>query len=148
MRKTPTYFWNEKIAMGHLIQAAAIHRRMPEVRMPGYHTLWPVMMQEEAGRLLELIHGKTTLGPPMPPEVTYHEKVMEWLRLLERRQQQLVWSRANQVPWKILVEEFGRSKPTLWRELDRCLGKIVTYLNRTDPHGETFRRLRERACAA
>lgn len=141
----PTLYWNPKIVMGALMQAAAIHRRMPEVRVQGYFTLWPEAMKDDWERLYDMLNGKSTLGSPFPPEVTYHEEVMEWLRLLERSKQQLLWMRANRVPWKILVDEFGRSKPTLWREMNDSLEVIVRHLNRADVMGDHFRQLRGRA---
>ena len=145
MNIKPTLYWNPKIVMSYLIQAAAIHRRLPDVRTPGYHTLWPVMLRDEWERLYDMINGTCTMGSPMPPEVTFHENVMEWLRLLDRSRQQLVWMRSNKVPWKILTEEFGRSKATLSRQLDGSLCKIVSHLNRIDSHGDLFRDLRNRA---
>lgn len=140
----PTLYWNSKIVMGFLMQAASIHRRMPEVRVPGYRTLWPTTMRDEWERFYDMLNGKSTLGSPMPSEVTYHEEVMEWLRLLDRPKQQLLWMRANKVPWKILVEEFGRSKPTLWREMNDSLNVLVRHLNRVDTRGDHFRQLRNR----
>ena len=141
----PTLYWNPKIVMGHLMQAAAIHRRMPGVHVPGYHTLWPETMKDEWTHLYDMLNGRTTLGPPYPPEVSYHEEVMEWLQLLDRPKQQLLWMRANRVPWKILVEEFDRSKPTLWREMNESLEVIVRHLNRADVMGDHFKQLRNRA---
>ncbi len=145
MNIKPTLYWSPIIVMGHLMQAASIHRRLPEVRVPGYHTLWPPTMVDQWERLYDRLNGKTTLGSPMPPEVSYHEEVMAWLRLLDRPSQQLTWMRANRVPWKILVEEFGRSKPTLWREVNSNLDVILSYLNKTDPQGGRIRQLRARA---
>ena len=141
----PTLYWNEKIVMGYLMQAANIHRRMPEVRMPGYYSLWSDTMKDKWARLYDTLNGKSTLGSPMPPEVDFQDEVMAWLRLLNRRQQQIVWMRANGVPWKILIDEFGRSKPTLWRELSQCLRQIIVILNRRDPKGNYFQRLRSHA---
>ena len=142
----PTLYWSEKIVMAYLIKAAEIHRRMPEVKVAGYHCLWPHhMIEDEADHLCEIIHGKPTLGPPMPPEVDFQDEVMAWLRLLERRQQQVVWMRANGIPWKILEAEFDRSKPTLWRELGRCLQTMISHLNQIDLRGHHFKQLRSRA---
>lgn len=149
MNMKPTLYWSEKIVAGYIIQCASIHRRLPEVRVPGYHTLWPVTMKDEWERLYDMLNGKPTLGSPMPPEVSFSDAVLEWLQLLDRSQQQLVWMRANRVPWKILVEEFGRSKPTLWREHCACLSRIKYHLNRIDPWGEHYRQMRSRAnCSA
>jgi len=142
---TPTLYWNDKIVMGFLMQAAAIHRRLPEPRVSGYHTLWPPMLRDEWERFYDAINGMPSLCSPMPAEVTFSEVVMDWLRLFDRSRQQIVWMRANRVPWKILCEEFDRSKPTLWRELNDSLAMIVRHLNRIDPHGEDFKALRSRA---
>jgi len=143
----PTLYWSPKIIEGFLIQAATIHRRLPDVRIPGYHSLWPPTMQDEWERLYDAINGRPTLGPPLPAEVSYSEAVMEWLQCVDPTSRQLLWMRANRVPWKILIEEFSRSKPTLWREHTRCLEAITKYLQAVDPRGERFRELRAKAWA-
>jgi hypothetical protein len=147
MTVKPTLYWNPKIIEGFLIQAAMIHRRLPNIHIPGYHSLWPPTLQDEWERLYDTINGKPTLGPPLPPEVSYSEAVMDWLQYVEPTSRQLLWMRANRVPWKILIEEFSRSKPTLWREHTRCLENIGGHLQRIDPRGEDFRELRAKALA-
>jgi len=138
-------YWNERVVLAYLEEAAAIHRRLPSAGPSGFHSLWPETMKDDWHRLYDLLHGKTRLGAPMPPEVTFQEQVMEWLRILPRDQQQLVWMRANNVPWKILVHEYGRSKPTLWREQKRSLARIAATLNSIDREGRFHRHLRARA---
>jgi hypothetical protein len=144
----PTLYWTDKIVMSYLIQAARIHRRMPEGGPSGYHCLWPVMMQTEWESLHDLLNGPPILGPVMPPEVTFQDEVMAWLSILPREQQQLVWMRANQIPWKIMVEELGRSKVSLWRDLNNCFSKLISHLNRLDLEGDHFRQLRYRTLAS
>ncbi len=141
----PTHYWNDKIVMSYLIQAARIHRRLPEVGPRGYHCLWPVTMQTEWESLHDLLNGTSTLGSPMPPEVTFHEEVMAWLAILPREKQQLIWMRANLIPWKVLTEEFGRCKQTLFVRVSDGLQQLVAHLNRSDVRGEHFRQLRSRA---
>ncbi|MBB5353700.1 hypothetical protein HNR46_003961 [Haloferula luteola] len=148
MEVRPTLYWNEKIVMGYLMQAAAIHRRLPEPRVLGYHTLWPPTLADGWERLYDMINGRTKPVPPMPAEVDFSEAVMAWLRLLDRPHQQIVWMRANRVPWKIIMEEFDRSKPTLWRELNLSLTVLKYHLNRIDPKGEDFKARRSRAWRA
>lgn len=145
MHRKPTLYWHEKLIMAYLIQAASIHRRLPEVRPQGYQTLWPTTLKDDWERLYDLLNGRSTLGSPMPPEITFHEEVMTWLRQLDRKQQQLCWMRANRIPWKILVEEFDRSKASLSRDLHTALESLVAHLNRIDPKGDYFRQLRSRA---
>ncbi len=146
MNTSSPHYWNEAIVVSYLEDAASIHRRLPPDRGPGgYFTLWPETLKDDWQLLYDMIHGKFCLGPPMPPEVTFHEEVMEWLRVLDRPRQQLVWMRANRVPWKILIEEFGLCKQTLYIRRKNALDKILTHLDQIDPEGEYFRRLRGRA---
>ena len=142
---TQVTFWTPKIVFDYLEEAAAIHRRTPDIKVRGFHCLWPETMQDQWPRLYDLIHGKNTLGSPYSMEITYSEKVMEWLRWLKRPQQQALWMRCNLMPWKILVAEFGKSKTTLWREVQHSLEVITVHLNQVDPKGEAFIRLRTRA---
>ncbi len=120
--------WNEKIVMAYLEDAASIHRRLPKVKVPGYYSYWPETMKDDWERLYDAVNGQALLGSPSAREVTYHEEIMEWLRWLERPQQQIVWMRANRIPWKVLVEQFGKSKTTLWRETNYGLFRIASIL--------------------
>lgn len=148
MNSSQPPYWTASFVMFYLREAASIHRRLPDVSVPGYRSLWPdTLHDDEWERLYERLNGRIRLGAPMPPEVTYHEAVMEWLPWIDRRQQQLVWMRANRIPWNILVDELGRSKTSLWRELRRGLAILVEHLNRTDPGGTVHRKLRGRANA-
>lgn len=141
----PTLYWNDKIVMSYLIQAAKIHRRLPGVRPFGYHTLWPPTLQDRWEPLHDLVNGPTTLGSPMPAEVTFSDEVMAWLPQLPREQQQLIWMRANRIPWKVLVDEFGRCKQTLFVRYASGLESLISYLNRKDRKGDYFRQLRLRS---
>ena len=138
-------YWDEKLVMAYMEEAAAIHRRLPEVRPAGFRSLWPKTIADDWERLYDMINGKTKLGSPMPAEVTFHEEVMATLRYLERKRQVTVWMRANRIPWKILVDELDRSKQTLWREMRSSLGEIAARLNVLDSDGKKFSRLRSRA---
>lgn len=120
--------WNEKIVMAYLEDAAAIHRRMPEVKVAGYYSLWPETMKDEWSRLYDLINGTSKLGPPMPKEVSYHEEIMTWLNWIDHDLRQIVWMRANRIPWKILEEQFSKNKTTLWRDMNGGLIRISSIL--------------------
>ena len=145
MTKGDDLVWNEHVVLAYLREAAAIHRRLPPVRVQGYQTLWPEMIKDDWSRLYDLVNAKTRLGSPMPPEVTYQEAVMEWLRWLDRHDQQIIWMRANNLPWKLLVDELGQSKPTLWRRLRANLALIASRLDDSENQGAAFVRLRHRA---
>ena len=121
--------WNEKIVMAYLEDAASIHRRLPEVKVAGYFSLWPETMADDWTRLYDAVNGQNRLGSPMPREVSYHEEIMEWLRWLDRHQQQIVWMRANRIPWKVLTVQFEKNKTTLWREMNSGLLRIASILS-------------------
>lgn len=128
MNMPTQHHWNEKIVMAYLEDAAAIHRRLPEVKVAGYFSLWPETMKDDWTRLYDVVNGTSRLGPPMPREVSYHEEIMKWLRWLERHEQQVVWMRANRIPWKVLEEQFSKNKTTLWRDMNSGLVRISTLL--------------------
>lgn len=125
--------WTDKMVMAHLEEAAGIHRRLPSVTVQGYFNLWPETLKDDWTRLYDRVNAKTRLGSPMPHEVTYHEKIMTWLRWLDSYDQKLVWMRANRIPWKIIVVELNRSKTTLWGDMKQALAIIAGNLSSTDP---------------
>lgn len=138
----PEPHWNEKMVMAYLEEAADIHRRLPNVRVLGYHTMWPETMKDDWERLYDMIHGKSRPGSPMPKQVTFSEEIMAWMRWVNRYEQQIIWPRANKIPWKILEGEFGKSKPTLWRDMNSGLIRIASALNARDPDGAYYERLK------
>lgn len=123
--------WNEKIVMAHIEAAANIHRRLPELRVQGYGSLWPETLKDDWERYYDAVHGKTRSGPPMPQEVSYHEEVMDWLRWLACEHQQIIWMRANRIPWKVIVDKMDKSKATLARYQQNGLNKIAAILEAT-----------------
>ena len=121
--------WDEKLVFAHLESAAGIHRRLPEVKVAGYFSLWPETMKDDWTQLYETVNGRSRLGSPMPHEVTYHEEVMAWLRWIPRNEQQIIWMRANRLPWKSLEYEFGMERTKLWRTMNFGLIRIASILN-------------------
>ena len=67
---------------------------------------------------------------------------MAWLRWVNRYEQQIIWMRANNMPWKILIDEFDKSKTTLWRDVNGGLIRIAAVLNARDPEGIEYERLK------
>lgn len=129
MTSIGAHLWNEKIVMAYLEEAASIHRRLPEVKVAGYFSLWPETMKDNWTRLYDAVNGNNRLGPPMPHEVTYHEEIMEWLRWIPRREQQIIWMRANRIHWKVLAAQFNASRTRLSREMNTGLIRIASILN-------------------
>lgn len=121
--------WTEKMVMAYLEEAAAIHRRLPPVKVQGYMNLWPETLKSDWERFYDAANTRTRPGPVMPHEVTYHELIMAWLRWLDPYSQKIVWMRANRIPWKVIEGELDRHRATLWRDTTQALCQIAGRLN-------------------
>lgn len=125
--------WSDKMVMAYLEEAAAIHRRLPPVKVQGYFNLWPEALKDDWERLYDAINAKTRLGAPMPHEVTYHETIMAWLRWLDPYSQKLVWMRANRIPWKIIEDKLSKGKTALWQDYKAAIALITGKLSAREP---------------
>ena len=73
--------WTVEMVEGRLAEAAAVMRRLPAVRVPGYFNTWPSMVVEFAdlvGQQLEPMR----LPPPSPTTISRMEEALGWLRWL------------------------------------------------------------------
>ena len=138
-------YWHEKMVMSYLQDAAAIHRRLPPVKVPTYHSLWPETLKDDWQRFHDAVNGKTKLGAPYPAEVSFSDDVLGWLRWIDRRHQQIVFMRANNIPWKLITDQLERGQTALWHDMNNGLTQIGMRLEAKDPLGEHYRRLRLRA---
>ncbi|MEO5330365.1 MAG: DUF6362 family protein, partial [Magnetococcus sp. THC-1_WYH] len=57
------------------------------------------------------------------------DECMLWLRWLEKDQVQLVWARAERLPWKVILERMGVSRATAWRLWSSSLSELAVRLN-------------------
>ena len=103
--------------------AAYVERLMPPVRPPRYRCCMPdiIYTQQEVA----FMDRKLVRPRPTQAEVSIWEKVViNWLPLLTVFERNLVWKRANRLPWKLLCRELGRTRVHLWRIHDRAILKI------------------------
>ena len=103
--------------------AAYVERLMPPVRPPKYRCCMPdiIYTQQEVA----FMDRKLVRPRPTQAEVSIWEKVViNWLPLLTVFERNLVWKRANRLPWKLLCRELGRTRVHLWRIHDRAILKI------------------------
>lgn len=108
--------------------AAYVERLMPAVRPPKYRCCMPEIIytpQEIAFMDKRLVRPR-----PTQAQVTLWEMVvLDWLPLLTPYERNLVWKRANRLPWKLLCRELGRTRVHLWRIYDRALFKLTVQQN-------------------
>ena len=120
--------WTPKMVAQRLQEAADILHRLPEVKVQGYVSSWPPVIHEfwEA-------YGwdtpKVRRGPPPGDAIDRMDEAMGWLAWLERDQAKLVWSRAEGIPWKLIMRQLGVSRGTAWQHWMSALAEVAGRLN-------------------
>jgi hypothetical protein len=120
--------WTVKLVEERLIEAAAVMRRLPSVRVPGYFNTWPKMVVEFADRVGQQPEPMR-LPPPSPTAISRMEDALGWLRWLEAEDAKLVWARADRTPWKAICWQFGIARATANRRWQYGLSVIAWRLN-------------------
>lgn len=138
----PEPYWTEKIVMAFMEEAAEIHRCIPEVRVPGYHSMWPDTLKDDWERYYDMLYARRRRNYALPKQVDFMEEVMRWLRWLNVIEQRVIWARANNIPWKVLEHDFNSSKTTLWRHLNVGTNRLAAILNNNDPDGDYQNKLK------
>ncbi|MBF0148366.1 MAG: hypothetical protein HQL85_19605 [Magnetococcales bacterium] len=120
--------WTSKMVASRLDEAAATMKRLPAIGPRDMKSLWPPIIQEfwEAYGWDE---AKIRLGSPSADAISRMDECMLWLRWLEKDQIQLVWARAERLPWKVILERMGVSRATAWRLWSSSLSELAVRLN-------------------
>ena len=121
--------WTRDGVEERLLEAADVMRRLPEVRVQGYYSLWPAMAVEFAD-LVGQEAPRLKRPPPMADAITRMETALTWLRWLEPEDAKLVWARADGARWKAICWRFGIARATANRRWEYALSVIVWRLNR------------------
>lgn len=120
--------WTPKLVEDRLFEAADVLKRLPDIRVRGYYTLWPKIVPEFS----DLVGQQPTAlrRPTLSPEaVSKMEQTMTWLTWLEPQDAKLVWARADGARWKLICWRFGISRATAHRRLEYALSLIAWRLN-------------------
>jgi hypothetical protein len=75
----PRHRWRPSQLEARLAEAAAVIRRLPPVRVPGYFNTWPPMVVEFADRVGQEPEPMR-LPPPSPAAISRMEETLNWLR--------------------------------------------------------------------
>ena len=120
--------WTVEKVAERLAEAAAVIRRLPSVRVPGYFNTWPPMVVEFADRVGRQAEPMR-LPPPSPTAISRMEEALGWLRWLKPEHAKLIWARAEGTPWKLICWRFGISRATAHRRWQYGLSLITYRLN-------------------
>ena len=105
--------------------AAYVERLLPKVKVNGYIPFAVRFTIKYSPQEIMFMDKKPIRLTPTREQITLWEKVvLEWLPLLSAEERNLVWKRANRIPWKLLSREFNVSRQILTLRLNKALHKI------------------------
>jgi Domain of unknown function (DUF6362) len=113
--------WDNEVVARRLEEAADTLARLPDQRVRGHYDLWPKLIGA-AGR---------QAGPAAasPEAIDRMDEALGWLMWLEPEERQLVWLRAEGLPWKWITRRMGIGRTTAWQRWTTGLLKIVVRLD-------------------
>jgi hypothetical protein len=113
--------WTPELVAKRLAEAADVLARLPEERVRGLYDLWPKLIGAP---------GRPT-GPAAaaPEAIDRMDEALAWLCWLDHEERQLVWLRAEGLPWKWITRRLGMGRTTAWQRWTIALLKIATRLN-------------------
>ena len=121
--------WTTEQIEERLTEAADVLKRLPEERVRGYCSTWPVIVYSFAD-----IVGQTPepmrRPPPLADSITHMEETLNWIQqFLAPEDARLVWARANGARWRVICWRFGIARATAHRRWQYCLSVIALRLN-------------------
>lgn len=131
--------WTREQVEERLVEAAAVMKQLPEVKVQGYFSLWPPVFHDFGDRVGQEPRP-LRLPPPSPRAISRMEETLEWLTWLEPSQAKLVWARAEGTPWKPICWRFGIARATAHRRWEYALALITWRLNGRRPPAKRSRR--------
>ncbi|ADE40492.1 DUF6362 family protein [Candidatus Puniceispirillum marinum] len=117
----------ETLLAKRMMAAAMTLRALPrdQLAIPnGIRSAWPDMIRESA-----ILYSKTrrlSQVRPSPQAIDSMDVMLALLWHLDYEARQLVWARANNIPWRILVGRCGKSRSSLNRDYKKALAALET----------------------
>ena len=117
--------WTPPLVEERLAEAADTLRRLPDTRVQGHASTWPLYVQEALGT------EEVTLRrpPPSAAAITRMDEALPWLRHLDPDDAKIVWLRADGDPWKVICWKVGMTRSAAHRHWLFALCVIAWTLN-------------------
>jgi hypothetical protein len=131
--------WTRDMVEERIVEAADVLKQLPGLRPQGYFGTWPEI-QRTAKELAQAMPVPMRRPPPSSASISRMEETITWNAFLQREEVELMWARAEGVPWKHLCHRFGISRPTAYRRYDYALAVIAWRLNGRQVHHRRGRR--------
>ena len=130
--------WTMARVQDRLELAADVFRSLPGVKPQGYFNAWPEYFHSFGDQVGQEPRMRRPL--PSPRMITEAEEALLWLRWVEQEIAQILWARANRLPWKGICHAQGISRPAATRRHDYGLAVITWRLNGRVPSAKRSRR--------
>jgi hypothetical protein len=113
--------WDQEAVAGRLEEAVDVLARLPDEQARGLYDLWPKLVGEPCRQ------ARPTAAAP--EAIDRMDEALGWLMWLESEERQLVWLRAEGLPWKWITRRLGIGRTTAWERWTIALVKIAIRLN-------------------
>jgi hypothetical protein len=113
--------WDQGAVARRLEEAADVLARLPEHQVRGCYGLWP--------RIVGAPCASARPASAAPAALERMDEALRWLCWLEPEERQLVWLRAEGLPWKRITHRLGIGRTTAWQRWTMALLKIASRLN-------------------
>ena len=120
----PKTHWTPRLVAERLTEAADVLARLPDAKMRGFYGLWAGIVGAPC--------RASSPGAAMPDAIDRMDEALGWLCWLDVAERQLVWLRAEGLPWKWITRRLGMGRTTAWQRWTIALLKIATRLNAMD----------------
>jgi hypothetical protein len=118
--------WTPLLLAERLAEAADVLDRLPEPKLPGLYSLLPLVPDGPAGGARE------RPAAAAQEAIDRMDEALGWLLWLEPEERQLVWLRAEGLPWKWITRRLGIGRTTAWQRWSTALRRIAVRLNAED----------------
>jgi hypothetical protein len=113
--------WDQETVARRLQEAADVLARLPQERARGFYDLWPRLVGEPC--------RYARPAAAAPEAIDRMDEALGWLCWLEPAERQLVWLRAEGMPWKWITRRLGIGRTTAWQRWTIALLKMAVRLN-------------------
>ena len=116
--------WDQEAVAERLEEALDVLARLPEERVCGMYDAWPKLVGEP--------RRPSRPAAAAPEAIDRMDEALGWLMWLKPEERQLVWLRAEGLPWKWITRRLGIGRTTAWQRWSTALRKIVVRLDGED----------------
>src|SRR5688572_19191189 len=131
--------WTPTLVAERLAEAADALDRLPEPKVRGFYSLWPLLPDVPSGDA-----ARPRPAAPAPEAIDRMDEALGWLCWLDPEERRLVWLRAEGLPWKRITHRLGIGRTTAWQRWTMALLKIAVRLDAADeqkrPNNERLNR--------